>query len=354
MKTTVVVKIDLREPEPAKLREIIAACSEGKIVAFPTETVYGIGGPMHIADMDAKLREIKGRSEAKPFAYHISEWGMLEKLGVKMTSSFRYLVRQFWPGPVTILAQGQSGQKIGIRFPKNKIACALISGCGEPFIGTSANRSGQSSPHTVQQVMGQLDGAIDYLIDGGKTEFANDSTVVDLSPDGPAILRKGAQGHEVEKALEKIKSGKFFKKKILIVCTGNSCRSPMAEGWLKKELDRRGLSEQIEVASCGMGARDGLPPSGEAEWVMKNREVDISGHRSRTCRLEDIWGADLILAMGEQHAVALSSMLESAKNKTIILNIPDPIGLGVSIYENTIQAIQSKLREHWSEIVKFA
>lgn len=354
MNPPVIVRLDARNLDMARLREVANACRENKMVVFPTETVYGIGGRMTAPAIEERLCEIKGRSQEKPFAYHIGDWEMLETLQVQVTAAFRYMAGHFWPGPVTFLARTRSGQKIGLRFPKNRIACALINEVGEPFVASSANKSGQVSPHTAQQATEALEGFFDTVIDGGRTEFASDSTIVDLAEAVPGILRKGAQAVEVEKAVEKVKSGKFPLKKILMVCTGNSCRSPMAEGWLRHELDKRGLSLQIEVTSCGVVAREGLPASPEAEFVLRNREVDISRHRSRTCRKSDIWSADLIFVMGPQHAAEVERVWASAKGKTIILDVPDPIGMGMSVYETTLNEIEKKLKPHLGVITELS
>jgi len=347
-----VIKIDSHDPDMSRIREVASACREGKVVAFPTETVYGIGGKMSAPEIEKRLRKIKGRPDTKPFAYHIGDWEMLDVLKVKKTPLVCAMARQFWPGPVTFVIPDLAGQKIGIRFPRNRIAIALIQEIGEPLIATSANASGKPSPHTAHQVVEQLPGAFDQLIDGGKTELMLDSTVLDLTGEMPVILRKGAQGAEVEKAVEKIRSGKCPRKCILIVCTGNSCRSPMAEGWLRHEIEARGLSSEIEVISCGTNARDGLPCTPEAEFVLRNREIDISNFRGRRCRKGDLWGSDLILAMASQHAEDMEAMLSSVKSKTITLDVEDPIGMGLHVYEKTLLAIESKMQQHMKKILQ--
>ncbi|HNX69581.1 MAG TPA: L-threonylcarbamoyladenylate synthase [Candidatus Omnitrophota bacterium] len=351
-KESVVVKIDSRDPDMNRIHEIAVACHENKIVAFPTETVYGIGGKMSAVGLANRLYELKGRPAHKPFAYHLGDWEMIDRLRVTVTPVFRFMARQFWPGPVTFLVNDDSGEKIGLRFPKNRIACALINTVGEPFVATSANHSGHVSPCTAREVLGQLSGEFDILIDGGKTELAQDSTVVDLVPEVPVIVRKGACAAEVGKAIERVKTGKFPRKRILVVCTGNSCRSPMAEGWLKREIAVHGLHDKIEVLSRGMNAREGLPASAEAEFVMINRQVDISKHRSGLCRKSDLWTADLILAMAPQHAADIAEMLPPAREKTIVLDVADPIGLGMGVYERTILDIEKKLKQHFNRIIK--
>lgn len=347
-----VIKIDAHEPDMSRIREVADAFKEGKLIAFPTETVYGIGGRMGVPGIEKKLFEIKGRSAAKPFAYHIGDWTMLDMLKVKKTPLVRAFARQFWPGPVTLVVPDLAGNKIGIRFPKNKIAVALIQEVGEPLIATSANKSGQPSPHTAHQVIEALQGFFDRLVDGGKTDLMLDSTVVDLTGEVPVILRKGAQGAEVEKAAERTKSGRCPRKCVLIACTGNSCRSPMAEGWLKNEIEKRGLSGDIEVISCGTGARDGLPCAPEAEFVMRNRGIDLSKFRSRSCRKGDLWSSDLVLAMAPQHAEDIAKMLQSARGKSITLNVDDPIGLGMNVYEKTLLDIEAKMKQHMEQILQ--
>ena len=125
----------------------------------------------------------------------------------------------------------------------------------------------------------------------------------------------------------------------------------MAEGWLKKELERKGLSDEIEVASCGIGARDGLPAASEAEYVMRNRGVDLSCFKSHQCRDSDIWGADVILVMAGHHADSVEELMPGSREKIQCLDVEDPIGLGMMVYEKAINQIERKIRDIFHKIV---
>lgn len=351
MKTTTIIKLDSRDPDLSKIRDVARAAREGKIVAFPTETVYGIGAPASVPQLSETLAQIKKREPDKPFSFHIGSPEMLDMLRVQRTPAFRYLARNFMPGPVTLIAFTEDQQKVGIRYPKNRFATALINAAGEPFLATSANISGAPSPRTAEEVMNQLGGQIDCILDGGPTELGEDSTIVDLTGTEPVLVRRGAGADAIEKAVQKIKSGKFPRKRILFVCTGNSCRSPMAAGLLQSELKDNGLSDEIEVASCGIGARVGATATSEAIFVMKNREVDITAHRSRPCTRDEVMDADMIFAMSQEHLLFIAGLIPSAKEKTRVFGIPDPIGMGMLMYEEVMKGIDKKIREYWKEII---
>lgn len=347
-----VVRFHPGDPNFRAIREIAQVSRAGKIVAFPTETVYGIGVPASRTEAVEKLYDIKGRDRTKPFAYHIGDWDQMTFLHVVRTSAFRYLSKKFWPGPVTLVVKTLSGEKIGVRYPRSVPTSALITSVGEPFFGTSANRTGEPSPKTAEDVIRTFGSHVDLVIDGGPCPIGVHSTVVDVSESDPQVIRQGAEIDAVESAIQDIRSGRVPRKKILIVCTGNSCRSPMAAGLLQSKLKRRRLDSEIEIASSGILARDGGTATTEAIYVMKNREVDISGHRSRSCRREDVLEADLILAMSKEHYDFLTGLVPGVKDKIQIFDIPDPIGMGLPVYEDVVKKLEAAFKSKWDEIIR--
>lgn len=350
MKTTI-IKLDPRHPNPDRLREVSGQLLRGKIVAFPTETVYGLAACATQPAAVTRLQELKQRSDDKPFTYHIGNLGVLEQLGVVQSRTFRFLTSRFWPGPVTLIALNRQDEKIGLRFPKNEIASRMINQCNEPVVATSANISGEKSPRTAEEVLKIFPNEIDVVIDGGPCEWGEDSTVVDTVTSPPQILRRGVYADQVADAVEKIKLGKFTRKRILIVCTGNTCRSPMAEGWLHSELARKGLNEQIEISSCGICARDGGNAAMESILALKNDEITFEGFKTRLCRREDVLTADLILAMSEEHQKFISELCPPVKDRIIVLNVADPVGMSYEFYERSYRSIKEKLINIWPEII---
>ena len=192
LKNTIVVKVDQKRPD----KKVLALCGRivksGGLVAFPTETVYGLAANYRDASAMQALYRAKGRPKAKPSTVHIADMKAIRKMGCRITKSARSLINKFWPGPLTIILPSSAGKAVGFRMPDNKIALALIRAAGVPVVAPSANISGKKPPKSAADVLKDLDGRIDAIVDGGRTRVGIESTVVDLSVSSPRILREGA------------------------------------------------------------------------------------------------------------------------------------------------------------------
>lgn len=174
--------------------------AQGGLVAFPTETVYGLGACAFNTDAAKKIYEAKGRPSDNPLIVHISDKKQIEELTSGYSDKARALIDAFMPGPFTIILK-KSGlvpdgvtagmDTVGIRFPKNDIARRLIEAAGVPVAAPSANLSGKPSPTNANHVKEDMSGRIDAVIDGGSCEVGVESTIVDASRDIPVVLRPG-------------------------------------------------------------------------------------------------------------------------------------------------------------------
>lgn len=186
------IKIDPANPDKKAISVAAKIVKNGGLVIFPTETVYGIAANLLDDKAIEKLYSVKERPEGKPFTVHISDVKMVKDMGCIVTDTAEKLISKFWPGPLTIILNSDSGRKIGFRMPANKIALELIRATGVPIVAPSANLSGRPAPTTAQEAMEDLRDNVDMVIDGGRTDVGVESTVVDLTVSPVKILRAGA------------------------------------------------------------------------------------------------------------------------------------------------------------------
>jgi L-threonylcarbamoyladenylate synthase len=370
---TKIIKLDSANIDSAGIEEAARIIDSGGLVAIPTETVYGIACRV-IGDSLRKLGEIKGRSADKYYTLHIAERGDVGKYVPKPALRALKLIQNAWPGPLTIVfelkgddiaAQRQKldgevfenlykDNSIGIRCPDNSIAQAVLQKTDNAIVAPSANLSGQSPAVDAEQVLAQLGGKIDLILDGGPCKFKKSSTVVKIGKKGLEILREGVYSQYELEVLSQIK--------ILFVCTGNTCRSPMAEGIFKKylaeklqckvdDLERMGY----KVGSAGIIGTAGYPASAEAIEVCAAKGIDIGTHRNRALSKELIRESDFIFAMERMHQGNVIALEPEAQSRCLLLagnkEIPDPIGLPLKSYENCAKLIEKSVIKRIDELV---
>ncbi|MFC1576605.1 L-threonylcarbamoyladenylate synthase [Candidatus Omnitrophota bacterium] len=204
MSKTRILKLDHDSPDESAIEFAAELLRDGGLVAFPTETVYGIGANFLNKETIKRLYEIKKRPLNKPFTVHISSIDTVTNMGCDIPPIGERLINKFWPGPLTIILKSRTGNKIGFRMPKNRIAKDIISKSKVPVVAPSANISGEKPPTGTEEILESLDGKIDLILDSGRTEFGAESTIVELTGDSYRVLREGAISKEtVEEAAYK-------------------------------------------------------------------------------------------------------------------------------------------------------
>lgn len=198
---TQVLKVDENNIDKGKIREASSIIKSGGLVAFPTETVYGLGADALSARACAKIFEAKARPLDDPLIVHIGQRDDITGLVREIPDVALALIEKFWPGPLTLVLKksklvpdivSAGLDTVAVRMPSNKIALALIREVQMPLAAPSANISGRTSSTDAGHVLEDLDGKIDMVLDGGKTVIGIESTVLDLTEGAPCILRPGA------------------------------------------------------------------------------------------------------------------------------------------------------------------
>lgn len=198
-------QVSAQQPEPEIIRQAAMLIRQGGLVAFPTETVYGLGADGLNSEAVKKIFAAKGRPVDNPLILHIAESADVLRLARCVDARTQKLISRFWPGPLTLVLPKEkiipdevtAGlDTVAIRMPRHPVALALIKESGVPLAAPSANRSGYPSPTTGQHVYADLGGRIEAVLESGPTGVGLESTVLDLSADVPVILRPGGVTRE--------------------------------------------------------------------------------------------------------------------------------------------------------------
>ncbi|MGB9740575.1 MAG: L-threonylcarbamoyladenylate synthase [Candidatus Bathyarchaeia archaeon] len=205
MKKTLVLKVDSQNPELEKIHVAADLIKKGGLVAFPTETVYGLGADALNPTAVLALFEAKKRPLDNPPIVHVGKVNEVYRLVTEVSPKAKMLMEKFWPGPLTLIFKRSeivpkvtvAGlDTIAIRMPKHNVALALLRESGCPIAAPSANLAGKPSPTRAEHVLEDLNGRIDAILDAGQTNIGVESTVLDLTHDPPQVLRPGGTPYE--------------------------------------------------------------------------------------------------------------------------------------------------------------
>ena len=350
-----------RAPTRDERARAAAVLEAGGVIAIPTETVYGLAARGDQQQALARLRAIKSRDGAQALTWHVGTLRALEQLP-RLSPMARRVAERYWPGPLTLVLPGvprglegaaQDGW-IGVRLPAHGSTADWLAELPFPVVASSANRRGMAALADAAAIAREFAGELDLVLDGGTPRLGEPSVVLKLGPGHFELLRPGLID------LHKLRETAGLR--VCFVCTGNTCRSPMAAALARHALAQRlqvsarRLHEfGFEIVSAGVAASFDAPIARNAAEVLEELDAemgrDARSHSAQAAIPEELARCDRVYALTHTHLELLRSMLPPGRVRPIELldpdggDVPDPIGSNLSEYRRCRDQI-ARLIEH--------
>lgn len=327
------------------LAATVDSLRRGELCVLPTETVYGLAVlPSHAGGV-AKARACKGRKDQQPFTWHLSERRQAARLWPSIPANVGRLLDRYWPGPLTVILPGVGGETVGARLPAHDFTREVIAACGEPLWLSSVNRSGEPPLREAAAIEREFGDHVALIVDDGPSPIGMASTIVRQVGKQLEVLREG-----ILTAEEVLGTAARW---VLFICTGNTCRSPLAEA-LARQLCGEALgvpadqvlAHGLGFASAGTGTMDGMPASEGSVAAAAELHLDLTAHQSRALTPELLDRASFVYCLAQSHRRAILAELPSAAPKLALLrqdglDIADPYGRELPAYRRARDEIRA-------------
>lgn len=342
------VRLELRTADRARLlADVVARLRAGELCVLPTETVYGLAVLPSLPDAVARARAAKGRADEQPFTWHLGRRADSARLWSHVPANVGRLLDRYWPGPLTVILPGVHGGTAGARLPAHEFTRDVIAACGEPLWLSSVNRAGEPPLRDARAIEQQFGEFVSVVVDDGPSPLGLASTIVRQAGPRLEVLREGIlTADEVLHAAARL---------VLFVCTGNTCRSPLAEALARAAAGKRlgappadVLAHGLAFASAGTGTLDGMPASDGSRAVAAEVQLDLDAHVSRSLTPALVEHASFVYCMSQSHRRTILAEMPDAAPKLAMLrpdglDVADPYGGELRAYRRARDEIRAAI-----------